>query len=117
MDPYLRNVYLDSTLMQLINSVFPANFHAFNALSLRLIAPNALCLNFTTLSRPPVETAIFAMSLYKIVSAATLMERSAKNVFQKFLILKQESVLTAVLHAFNAFPRLNVCLALTVQLC
>jgi hypothetical protein len=32
-------------------------------------------------------------------------------VFQKFLILKQESVLTAALLAFNAFPKLNVCLA------
>jgi hypothetical protein len=117
MDPYVRNACLDSTLTQPISSVFPASFRAFNARSLRPIAPNALCLNFTILRHPLVETAIFATSLSKIVSAATLMERSARNVFQKFLILKQESVLTAALLAFNAFPRLNVCLAPTVQLC
>ena len=116
MDPYVRNACLDSTLTQPISSVFPASFRAFNARSLRPIAPNALCLSFTILRHPLVETVIFATSLSKIVSAATLMERSARNVFQKFLILKQKSVLTAALLVFNAFPRLNVCLASTVQL-
>jgi hypothetical protein len=113
---YALHVYLDSTLTQPIHSVFPVSFRVLNARSFQQIVPNALCLNFTTLIYLLVEAANCATSLLRIVFAAMLMERHAKNVSQKFHILKREDVLTAALLVDNASPALDVCLVLTAQL-